>query len=201
MIPGNEETDRRIIIRKRVIPAITLFLIIAISVGLFFYGRDPDRLVELEKYRYFGAFLISLIGNASVLLPGIVLPILTAIGIDYYRLYGDITGPLVIGLVGAAGAAVGELVGYTAGYTGRNMVHAGKRYERIQGWVRRWGSPGIFIFSLLPLFFDLVGLVAGATRFPLWKFLLLCWLGRTILYATVLVLAARGYDILVPLFG
>jgi membrane protein YqaA with SNARE-associated domain len=170
-------------------------------VCLFIYARNPARLVELERFRYLGAFLVSLIGNASVLLPGIVLPILTALGIDFYRLYGDITGPLIIAVLGATGAAIGEMMGYAAGYSGRAIVRTDKRYTSTEARLRQWGSLGIFGFSLLPLFFDLVGLAAGILRFPVWKFLLLCFLGRLILYSVVITLAARGYDILVPLFS
>ena len=157
--------------------------------------------MELERFRYPGVFLISLIGNASVLLPGVVLPVLTALGIDLYRIYGDITGPLTIAVLGATGAALGELMGYAAGYSGRAIIQTGRHYARVEAWLRRWGSLGIFSFSMLPLFFDLVGLAAGVSRFPVWKFLLLCWLGRAILYSVVIVLATRGYDILVPLFS
>ena len=52
----------------------------------------------------------------------------------------------------------------------------------------------IFIFSLVPFFpFDLAGIVAGALRFPFWKFFLLCWLGRTLLYIGVALAGAWGW--------
>ena len=114
---------------------------------------------------------------------------------------GEIFGPVVIGLLGGMGAAIGEIVGYTAGYSGRGIVRSGRHYERLESWVRRWGTLGIFIFALLPLFFDLVGLIAGVIRFPLWKFVLVCWLGRTVLYVVIIVLAALGFQVLLPLFS
>jgi len=186
-------------IKKRIIPLLTLLLIIAISVVLFFYGRNPERVAELGKYRYLGAFLISLIGNATVLLPGIVLPILTALGIDFYQACSELTGPIMIGLAGGGGAAIGEIVGYMAGYSGRSIIKKNRLYERLANWVRRWGAIAIFIFALLPLFFDLVGIVAGVLRFPLWKFFFICWLGRTILYVGVVVAVALGWEAAFPL--
>ena len=187
-------------IKKRIIPLLTLLLIIAISVSLFFYGRNPERVSELEKYRYLGAFLISLIGNASILLPGIVLPILSGLGAVFYPVTGLI-GPIIIGLVGAAGATIGEIVGYMAGYSGRGLVERVKLYNRLVEWLRRWGAIAIFIFALVPLFFDLVGIAAGALRFPLGKFVLICWLGRTILYVVFVVLAALGWEAVLPHLG
>jgi membrane protein DedA with SNARE-associated domain len=188
-------------LKKKLIPILTLLLVIAISVALFFYGRKPEIVAELGKYRYLGAFLISVIGNATVLLPGIVLPILTALGVDFYQASGGLTGPIMIGLVGGAGAAIGEIVGYIAGYSGSRIAKRSKMYSRVESWMRRWGALAIFIFALVPLFFDLVGLVAGALRFPLWKFILLCWAGRTLLYVVIVVLAALGWEAALPYFG
>ncbi|MFC2067274.1 VTT domain-containing protein [Chloroflexota bacterium] len=187
--------------REKLVPLLTLLLIIVISVALFFYGRNPQVVAELGEYRYLGAFLISLIGNASVLLPGIVLPILTALSVDFYQASGWLPGPILIGFAGGAGAAIGEIVGYMAGYSGHGIVKNRERYQKFEKWVRRWETVAIFVFSLVPLFFDLVGLTAGVIRFPLWKFILICWLGRSLLYVTFMVLAALGWQAVLPYLG
>jgi len=186
---------------KRIIPLLALLLVIVISVALYYCGRNPEVVAELKGYGYLGAFLISLIGNASVLLPGIVLPILSGLGIFLYHSTVGLAGPVIVGLLGGAGAAIGEIVGYMAGYSGRAVVQSQKRYYQLGRWVEKWGAIAIFIFALVPLFFDLVGLAAGALRFPLWKFVLICWLGRTILYVTLVVLAAQGWQAILPYFG
>lgn len=188
-------------VRKVVIPLLTLLLVVVITLGLFFFYRQyPGRFEELKSYGYLGAFLISLIGNATVLLPGIVLPILSGLGIVLFPVAG-LVGPIMVGLAGGAGAAIGEIVGYMAGYSGRGIVENNKLYGKLVDWVRRWGTVAIFIFTLVPLFFDLVGLAAGVLRFPLWKFILVCWLGRTILYIVFVVLAALGWEAVLPYFG
>jgi len=187
-------------LKKRIIPLLTLLLVIAISVGLFSYGRNPEIVAKLKSYGYLGAFLISLIGNATVLLPGIVLPILSGFGVALYPVSG-LVSPVMIGVAGGAGAAIGEIVGYMVGYSGRGIVENNKLYERLVDWVRRWGSGAIFIFTLVPLFFDLVGLAAGALRFPLWKFILVCWLGRTLLYVGIVVAVALGWEVVLPHLG
>jgi len=187
-------------LKKRLIPLLTLLLVLAISVALFFFGRNPELIAKLEGYRYFGAFLISLIGNASILLPGIVLPILTGLGVVFYPV-GGLAGVVMVGLAGGVGAAIGEIVGYMAGYSGRGIVENKKLYWRLVGWVKKWGALAIFIFALFPLFFDLVGLAAGVLRFPLWKFVLVCWLGRTLLYVVFIALAALGWHVVLPYLG
>jgi len=184
-------------LKKKLVPLLILLLVIAITVGLFFYGRNPEVVAKLASYGYLGAFLISLVGNATVLLPGIVLPILSGLGIVLYSANG-LVSPVIIGLAGGAGAAIGEIVGYIAGYSGRGLVENNKLYERLVDWVRQWGAVAIFVFALVPLFFDLVGLAAGVLRFPLWKFVLLCWLGRTLLYVGVVVAVALGWEAILP---
>ncbi|MFQ6121884.1 MAG: VTT domain-containing protein [Dehalococcoidales bacterium] len=202
-IIGYEESGgvrKREQIRKKIIPLLALLLVIAISVVLFFYGRNPDVVAQLRGYGYLGAFLISLIGNGSILLPGLVLPILSGLGIVLYPVTG-LVGPAMTGLAGGAGAAIGEMVGYMAGYSGSGIVQNSQLYKRLVNWVRRWGTLAIFLFALVPLFFDLVGLAAGVLRFPLWKFILVCWVGRTILYVAFIALAVFGWKVVLPYFG
>ncbi|MDD4859197.1 MAG: VTT domain-containing protein [Dehalococcoidales bacterium] len=187
-------------IPKRIIGVATLLLVIVISLGLFYYGKNPERVAALKEYRYLGAFLVSLIGNATVLLPGIVLPVLSGLGLVFYPVTG-IMGPILVGVAGGAGAAIGELVGYTAGYSGRNILQSQKKhYARLEGWIQKWGTLAIFFGALLPLFFDLIGIAAGALRFPLWKFILICWIARTILYVGVVVAICLGWEATLPIF-
>ena len=200
-VSHDKPAEKKNWLKRNYISLLTLLIIVAISVSLFFYGRNPEVITELEKYRYLGAFLISLIGNGSVLLPGIVLPILTALSVDFYQASGGLAGPIIIGLAGGVGAAIGEVVGYMAGYSGRGILENKRLYQRLVDWVRRWGAIAIFIFALVPLFFDLVGLAAGVLRFPLWKFILVCWVGRSILYVVFVVLAVLGWEVVLRFLG
>ena len=64
---GVEKRER---LKKRLIPVLILLLIIAIVVGVFFFYRNyPEQVSELKNYGYPGIFLISLILNASIILP------------------------------------------------------------------------------------------------------------------------------------
>jgi len=188
-------------LKKKLIPLLTLLFVIAITVGiLYFYQQYPGRLDELKAYGYWGAFLISLFGNAAVILAAPVLPILATIGVVIYPVTGPV-GPIIVGLVGGAGAGIGEMTGYMLGYSGRPIVEKVKLYKRLVVWLRRWGALAIFILSIVPFFFDIVGIVAGVLRFPIWKFLLACWLGRTILYVGIVLAAAYGWEAALRFFG
>ena len=197
---AEDEMDRRDWI-KGFVPLLTLLLVIASTVSIFLiYGRHPQMLVELKNYAYWGAFLISLIGNAAIILAAPVLPLLSAIGAVLYPVTGMV-GPVIVGLAGGVGAGIGEVTGYLLGYSGRGVVEKVELYNRLAGWLNRWGALTIFILSIVPFFFDLVGIAAGAFRFPLWKFFLLCWLGRTILYLGVVLASAWGWETILPYFN
>ncbi len=187
--------DKRDWIKKKSIPLLALLLVIAITVGIiYFYKNYPDRVDQLKSYGYFGAFLISLTFNATVILPVGNILIISAFG-------AVLPSAIVVGLVGGAGAVIGEITGYMAGYSGRGLAKRSKVYNRVEGWMRRWGALTIFIMSVVPFIFDLAGIAAGVLRFPFWKFFLLCWLGRTLLYIVVALAGAWGWEAVLRLFS
>ena len=86
-------------LKRRLLPLLTLVLVIASTVGIYLiFGRHPERLVELENYAYWGAFLISLIFNATVILPAGNILVIAALGAIL---------PSAV-MVGVAGGAVGR---------------------------------------------------------------------------------------------
>jgi uncharacterized membrane protein YdjX (TVP38/TMEM64 family) len=50
-------------------------------------------------------------------------------------------------------------------------------YRRAEGWMKRHGSLTIFVFALTFMPVDAVGIVAGALRFPFWKYVLAIFFG------------------------
>jgi membrane protein DedA with SNARE-associated domain len=188
-------------VRSKLLPSLSLLAVIAVVAGIYtcFGGEHQARLAGLQQYVYGGAFLISLIGNASIILPVAVVLLLAGIGGSVYPVYG-IIGPIMVGLAGGAGAALGETTGYLAGYSGRGIVEKVKVYERVAGWMRRRGGITIFLMAVAPLVFDVVGLAAGSLRYPYRKYLLFCWLGRSLFYVTVITSWALGFDFLLEHF-
>ncbi len=187
-------------LRKWLIPLLALLFVLAISVALFFFGRNPELIAELEGYGYLGAFLISVTFNATVILGVPALPILCTMGAALYPVTG-LVGPIMVGVAGGAGAGIGEMTGYGIGYSGRGIVERSQVYKKMEGWVRRWGVLAIFLLSLVPFFFDLAGLAAGVLRVPLWKFVLACWLGRTLNYVIFVSASALGWEALLRFLG
>ena len=181
-------------LRKRLVPLAGLLgaLAIIIVVG-WFYLKYPDFFENLKKYGYLGAFIISVILNATVIIPVSNMTVIMALGVA-------LPLPWLVGLAGGIGAAIGEMTGYVAGRSGRALLAKNKIYQRMEGWVKRWGWIAVFVLSIFPLVFDVVGIIAGAARMPLWKFFLASWLGRTVSYVAVAYLASFGFKA-IPWFG
>ena len=174
-----------IFVKGRVLPILGIALVVVISVGIFLYH---DRIAELGVLGYPGVFLVSMVWNSTVLVP---IPSFWT-----YFFLGAIFHPALVGLAGGSGAAVGELTSYLAGYSGRVILERRrlKIYTRVENWIKKWGVIVIFAFNLVPFFpFDLVGIACGATRFPLWKFYLVCLVGRTLSYGFIAFCGSQGW--------
>ena len=190
---GGEKEDSWL--KKRLIPLLGLFIILAIAVGIFcFYKYNPEKIEQLEELGYLGVFLSSLVLNATVVLPAGNFVFLFILG-------GALPSATLVGLIGGLAAAIGEFTGYAAGYSGRAIVKKRRLYDRLEKWMKKWGSLTIFVLSAAPLFFDLAGIAAGALRFPTWKFFIACWLGRTILYLAIAWAGAMGLEWVRDLLG
>ncbi len=178
-------------LKEKLIPPLVVFLVIAITLALFFYR---DKLQALGNYGYLGAFLVCLISNASIFLPMPGIVVLFALG--------TVLNPVLVALAGASGGIIGEITGFVAGYSGRRIVQDSRMFTRAQGWMRRWGSWAVFAFAVVPLpVLDIAGVVAGVLGFPIWKFLLVAWVGKSIKYIGLVVAGAWGWETVLRFFG
>ena len=165
-------TERWISESSTVLRVAALLFSVGLTVGLFLYR---ERLASLSAYSYVGLFAISIVGNATVLLP---VPSLAATFIA-----GGVFSPVLAGIVSGAGMALGELSGYLAGYGGTAVVNPKDHgvFRRLQSWMQRHGTLTVLALSAIPNpVFDLAGLAAGMSHFPVGRFLAACFVGKTI---------------------
>jgi membrane protein YqaA with SNARE-associated domain len=96
-----------------------------------------------------------------------------------------------VGVIAAAGAAIGELTGYLAGVAGQAVIENRQMHERLERLMRRYGLLAIFVLAAIPNpFFDVAGIIAGALRFPVQHFLLSAWAGKTVKFLAIAYLGA-----------
>jgi uncharacterized membrane protein YdjX (TVP38/TMEM64 family) len=143
----------------------------------------------LEGYGYLGAFLISILGGATIIIPVPMLAVIFALG-------GVLT-PYWVGVAAGLGETVGALIIYMTGHGGGaalSNIKYGKiqaAYSRLMYWMERRGSWTLFVLSaVLNPFFYPAALAAGAMRFGLRRYFLICLAGKLIKGITV---AYAGY--------
>ena len=161
-----------------------LLFSVGLTFGLFVYR---EQLAQLSAYSYLGLLAVSIIGNATVLLP---VPSLAATFIA-----GGVFSPVLAGVVSGAGMAIGELVGYLAGYGGTAVVETKNHslFRRMQLWMQRHGFLTVFVLSAVPNpVFDLAGVAAGMSHFPVSRFLIACFLGKTVKGLAIAVAGAHS---------
>jgi membrane protein YqaA with SNARE-associated domain len=130
-----------------------------------------DQLLRLGNLGYLGVFLISVLGNATVILP------VPSLAITFGS--GTFLTPLLVGLVAGVGEPLGELTGYMAGYGGSAIIEDRKRFDQLKDWMERRGFLTLFVLAAIPNpLFDLAGITAGMLHFPVTKFLLACCWAR-----------------------
>lgn len=163
-------TSNRARLRLNLLRLLVLLFVLAISVYVFIIRDQAERFAALG---YPGIFLVSLLANATILLP--------APGVAVVFAMGSVFPPLLVALSAAAGATVGEISSYAAGFSGQAIVEGTGAYARIIPWMHRYGALTTFLLAAVPNpFFDLAGIAAGVLRMPLVSFLFWCLIGKSV---------------------
>ena len=175
-------------IKKRLVALSGLILAVGIVTGIgIWYFHNPEffKQENIARFGYLGVFVISVILNATIIIPVSNMTLILALG-------AALPMPWLVGVSGGFGAIIGEMTGYLAGRSGRNLIAKNKVYVRVESWVKKRGWIAIFFLSALPFVFDVVGIIAGALRMPVWEFAIPTWAGRTISYVIVAYLGHYG---------
>jgi membrane protein DedA with SNARE-associated domain len=160
---------------------------VVIVVVPFFLLRDS--LSSLSQMGYFGIFIASFVGSASIVLPTPSLAVILAGGLLW--------NPFIVGIVGGVGMTLGEITGYALGYSGKGLLEKYPRLAILDKWMLRFGGPIIFVMAIIPSpFFDVVGFLAGSHGYPLSRFFLWSLPGKTI---KGLVFAYLGSNAITPI--
>jgi membrane protein YqaA with SNARE-associated domain len=175
-------------------------ILVGISFGLVYLLQYLGAYFNISEgglatTAYLVVFITTLVSNASIIVP---VPIFVAVMLTAAR-YWD---PVIVALVASSAGTLGEITGYYAGYLGKKIIvsEATPGYEKLVGWMKRYGTLAIFLLSLQPILpFDIAGLISGASRIPLWKFVLACWAGKFPKYLVGCYLGGAVLHLLPPL--
>lgn len=142
----------------------------------------------VSRYGYFGLFLVSFLGSASIFfpLPSLILTFT----------FGIILNPFLVGLVTALGSAIGESTGYLVGLGGKKILE--KKYargiKRVKKTFEKYGSDfWIILLAATPLPDDIVGIICGVIKYDFKRYFIALFIGKLIL--SLLVAYAGHYSL------
>jgi len=180
--------------------AFYIVMLSAVSYGFYVLLRylTPYLGIPEEGFAplaYLVVFGVTLLANAAIFVP-----VVFHISIMLWAIEHANCNLVLVVLVASVAGALGEITGYYAGYLGKRIVLAESTpgYKRFAGWMQRYGPWGIFLVSLQPLT-DIAGLLAGASKLPLWKFLLPCWPAKFLKYFVICYFGGGILNLLPPL--
>jgi membrane protein YqaA with SNARE-associated domain len=153
---------------------------------------------------YLGAFIISTIGNATILFPFPYVGVAFILG----GLKEEVTmvfvfDPWLIGVISGLGAMLGEMTGYLIGYGGgklidENQTSAFKRYvdshPRATPFV-------VWLLAATPIPDDVLVVPLGAARYSWWKVALAQLIGKSMFLMGIAWSGRIGLDFVGSLLG
>ncbi len=153
---------------------------------------------------YLGDFLISFLGNATVLIPFPYMGVTFILG----GLTDEITSeflfdPWLVGFLSGLGAVFGEMTGYLIGYSGGQLIEKNQR-NAFGNYVNEHPRATPFLLWFLavtPIPDDVLILPLGAARYPWWKVMIPQFVGKT-MFMTFIAWSGRiGLGIVGTLIG
>lgn len=165
-------------------------LVLVVSVGVILLVA-PDLTDRLQGFGYAGVFLTNLASTATLFIP---VPGLTAAGQTLIVSQGEKHQPLLVGIAGGSGMALGEITAYYAGFLGAELARgrriggpawfqqAAEGVVRAVNWLMgRWGMITLFVLAVIPNpAFEVAGITAGSVRMPFKRFFASVAVGKII---------------------
>jgi len=169
-----------------------LAFVVAIAITVFIFSIR-DKTEHLAGYGYPSIFLLSLLANATIIIPA------PAIALSFA--FGAVFNPVGVALAAGIGAAIGEITGYLVGFSGQGVLDESQMYKKLEMWTSRHGSLLILILAFIPNpFFDLAGIAAGGLKMPIGSFLFWAGLGKTLKMLVFAFAGAASIDWIMNLF-
>jgi len=170
--------------RKWLGPILLGLLVTAANIGIYWLKIDYRI---FGAYAYFGVFIVTLIANATTIVPVPYITIVACIA-------GQSDNLVLVALAGALGSALGESVAFFIGRSGRAIAEETRFYS----WVKRqlqhpWRAFAVLFGLAAPInpAFDIAGLAAGALGVPYWLFFTAVFLGRLIRFWLIALAGAQ----------
>jgi len=180
-----EQTDKKSARRSYILGIFGVILTVLMFAAIIIFN---DSLSEMQEWGYVGAFFISILGGATVIVPIPMLAVIFALG-------SAMGNPWQVALLGMA-AAIGEVIGgltiYMTGQGAGRAISVNKNsriqkaYERMLKFIERRGTLALFLvtFIINPFFYP-AAFACGALRMGLKRFIPVIFIGKIIKCMTI----------------
>jgi len=180
-----EQTDKKSARRSYALGILGVILTVLMFAAIIIFN---DSLSEMQEWGYVGAFFISILGGATVIVPIPMLAVIFALG-------SAMGNPWQVALLGMA-AAIGEVIGgltiYMTGQGAGRAISVNKNsriqkaYERMLKFIERRGTLALFLvtFIINPFFYP-AAFACGALRMGLKRFIPVIFIGKIIKCMTI----------------
>ena len=144
-------------------------------------GQLTGLIIHLiQSSGYFGVFVLMVLNATAIPIPSeVTLPFA-----GFLSNQGSLSLPLVI-LIGILGDLAGSLIGYSIGYFleealllnlikkyGKFILVTEHDYQKATGWIKKYGTPVVFIGKMTPGVKSFIAVAAGITEIKLVKFII-----------------------------
>jgi membrane protein YqaA with SNARE-associated domain len=179
VVDKREEASKEVLTRRVDWLKLSLIVVAFAILGLVLSGvliyflRPHFTLPKTQWIGYLSIFAIVLVMNLSF----IPLPFVISILISAAAVWN----PWLVALVCSLGACIGEMSGYYAGILGKKIAIPDNLsgYRLMKRWIDKYGFWAIVLISFQPLLpIEVAGIISGAARMPVHKFLPALLLGK-----------------------
>jgi membrane protein DedA with SNARE-associated domain len=199
--PTNTEPPKKSSRMILVMAITSVILTMAMFAAIIIFNEEVK---EMQRWGYLGAFLISILGGATIIIPVPMLAVIVALASAAATPFEV----AMLGLSAAAGEVIGALIIYYTGHGAGSAINSPKHtriqkvFNKMVGFIERRGSWALFAvtFIINPLFYP-AAFVCGAIKFRLSKFLIVVTIGKLIKCMTVVYAAFYGLKSLFHALG
>lgn len=158
----------------------------------------------MQNWGYVGAFLISILGGATIIIPVPMLAVVVALA----GALGTPWEAALLGFSAAGGEVIGALIIYYTGIGAGSAIDTTKQdrfhrvYDKMVGFIQRRGAWALFsvTFIINPLFYP-AAFVCGATKYKMRKFIIVVIIGKLIKCMTVVYVSFYGLKSILRAIG
>ena len=146
-------------LQSRKFKEITIILGILFFVLTLVVSLDPKPFL---KFGYAGVFVFNLFGPGTLLVFSLA---------KHMNIFG-------LALASALGMSLNDSVSWLVGKSGDVIIPRSKKVEKIEAILHKFGLIAFFVWSLIPIPYDIIGFIAGYLEFPYKSFVLPMFFGK-----------------------